>query len=122
MRKTIIVVGLLSLLTACGNFAQVKVEVVSERTALENQVLGTYNAIDREMLLTASVNLRLSPDFKVFPCRSMGCTALSLLIASVASGTVAVRARPWERVFAHGNADVENVIGGSGSSLSGDVK
>jgi len=35
--------------------AQVKVDVVSERTALENQVLGTYNALDREMLLVASV-------------------------------------------------------------------
>ncbi|MDH5298503.1 MAG: YdbL family protein [Desulfobulbaceae bacterium] len=35
--------------------AKVDVEVVSERTALENQVLGTYNAIDREMLLVASV-------------------------------------------------------------------
>jgi uncharacterized protein YdbL (DUF1318 family) len=28
---------------------------MSERTALENQVLGTYNALDREMLLVASV-------------------------------------------------------------------
>ncbi len=35
--------------------AQVKVEVVSERTALENQVLGTYNSLDSEMLLLASV-------------------------------------------------------------------
>lgn len=35
--------------------AQVKVDVVSERTALENQILGTYNALDREMLLVASV-------------------------------------------------------------------
>jgi len=35
--------------------ANVNVEVMSERTALENQILGTYNAIDREMLLLASV-------------------------------------------------------------------
>ena len=35
--------------------AKVNVEVVSERTTLENQVLGTYNALDREMLLAASV-------------------------------------------------------------------
>jgi len=35
--------------------AKVNVEVLSERTALENQVLGTYNALDREMLLVASV-------------------------------------------------------------------
>lgn len=35
--------------------AQVDVNVVSERTSLENQVLGTYNSLDREMLLTSSV-------------------------------------------------------------------
>ena len=35
--------------------AKVNVEVVSERTTLENQILGTYNALDREMLLAASV-------------------------------------------------------------------
>jgi len=35
--------------------ASVNVEVMSERTALENQILGTYNALDREMLLAASV-------------------------------------------------------------------
>lgn len=35
--------------------AKVNVEVVSERTALENQILGTYNALDNEMLMAASV-------------------------------------------------------------------
>jgi uncharacterized protein YdbL (DUF1318 family) len=35
--------------------ADVRVDVVSERTTLENQVLGTYNALDQEMLLLASV-------------------------------------------------------------------
>ena len=35
--------------------ASVNVEVLSERTALENQILGTYNALDKEMLLAASV-------------------------------------------------------------------
>lgn len=45
---------ILIFLTGC-TLAQVKVEVVSERTALENQVLGTYNSLDREMLLLASV-------------------------------------------------------------------
>jgi hypothetical protein len=49
-------VGLLAVLALAGcTLAQVKVDVVSERTALENQVLGTYNALDREMLLVASV-------------------------------------------------------------------
>lgn len=44
----------LVLLGAC-TLAEVQVDVVSERTALENQVLGTYNALDTEMLLVASV-------------------------------------------------------------------
>lgn len=35
--------------------ADVKVEMLSERTALENQVLGSYNALDAQMLLAASV-------------------------------------------------------------------
>src|SRR6056297_3180853 len=42
------------LLSAC-TLAQVDVEMVSERTALENQVLGTYNSLDAQMLLAASV-------------------------------------------------------------------
>ncbi len=46
----------LLLAALCGcTLADVKVEVVSERTTLENQVLGAYNALDREMLLAASV-------------------------------------------------------------------
>lgn len=40
----------------CGcTLARVDVEVLSERTTLENQILGTYNALDTEMLLVASV-------------------------------------------------------------------
>lgn len=42
------------LLFGC-TLAKVNVSVVSERTALENQILGTYNALDNEMLLVASV-------------------------------------------------------------------
>ena len=45
-------------LFGCGlinGLIKVKVNVVSERTALENQILGAYNALDREMLLVASV-------------------------------------------------------------------
>jgi len=45
---------MLACIIGCS-LAEVKVEVMSERTALENQVLGTYNALDREMLLVASV-------------------------------------------------------------------
>jgi len=43
----------------CGlagcTLAKVDVNVVSERTALENQVLGSYNALSNDVLLVASV-------------------------------------------------------------------
>lgn len=42
------------LLTGC-TLAKVDVNVVSERSALENQVLGTYNALSEDVLLVASV-------------------------------------------------------------------
>jgi len=49
-----LIASILVLLVGC-TLAEVKVEVMSERTALENQVLGTYNSLDKEMLLVASV-------------------------------------------------------------------
>ncbi len=49
-----LIVMILVCMVGCS-LAEVKVEVMSERTAMENQVLGTYNALDREMLLLASV-------------------------------------------------------------------
>ncbi len=52
MKKLFITIMIL--ICSC-TLAQVKVEVLSERTALENQVLGTYNSLDNEMLLVASV-------------------------------------------------------------------
>ena len=52
MKNSLCVV--LILMFGC-TLAEVKVEVLSERTALENQVLGTYNSLDQEMLLAASV-------------------------------------------------------------------
>jgi len=54
MRKALSVLTAAAVCAGC-TLAQVKVDVVSERTSLENQVLGTYNALDREMLLVASV-------------------------------------------------------------------
>ena len=46
--------GIVIVAAGC-TLAKVNVDVVSERTALENQILGSYNALDREMLLAASV-------------------------------------------------------------------
>jgi len=45
---------LLALLTACGG-PLVGVTVVDERTALENQVLGTYQELNQQVMLVASV-------------------------------------------------------------------
>src|SRR6185369_6991194 len=44
----------LFLLGGC-TLAKVDVNVVSERTSLENQVLGTYNSLSEDLLLVASV-------------------------------------------------------------------
>ena len=54
MEKPLSMLMVAALCAGC-TLAHVKVNVVSERTSLENQVLGTYNALDREMLLVASV-------------------------------------------------------------------
>lgn len=50
----IILVAFMAVFMGC-TLAEVKVDVKSERTTLENQVLGAYNAIDKDMLLLASV-------------------------------------------------------------------
>jgi len=52
--KRIFICFILAGLFGC-TLADVKVEMLSERTALENQVLGSYNALDSQMLLAASV-------------------------------------------------------------------
>jgi len=49
--------------SAC-TLAKVDVNVVSERTSLENQVLGTYNSLSQDMLLVASVR-GVSPSGKI---------------------------------------------------------
>jgi len=55
MTKTGLAVSMTVLFLHGCTLAKVQVNVASERTSLENQVLGTYNALDREMLLAASV-------------------------------------------------------------------
>ena len=51
------------LLSGC-TLAKVDVNVVSERTSLENQVLGTYNSLSEDLLLVASVR-GVSPTGKI---------------------------------------------------------
>ena len=62
--RFILVLSLL-LFSAC-TLAKVDVNVVSERTSLENQVLGTYNTINDDLLLVASVR-GISPSGKIAP-------------------------------------------------------
>ena len=58
---------LLLILPLCAcTLAKVDVNVVSERTSLENQVLGTYNTINDDLLLVASVR-GISPSGKIAP-------------------------------------------------------
>lgn len=53
-RTILFPVGLVLFIAGC-TLAKVDVNVVSERTSLENQVLGTYNSLSEDMLLVASV-------------------------------------------------------------------
>lgn len=53
--KQICLFGLILIVLSGCTLAEVQVNVVSERTALENQVLGSYNSLGQEMLLVASV-------------------------------------------------------------------
>ena len=54
MKRILLVAVIVILIIVQGcTLASVNVEVLSERTALENQILGTYNALDREMLREA---------------------------------------------------------------------
>ncbi len=56
MKRSCVKLILMSALFFAGcTLATVKVNVVSERTTLENQVLGSYNALSDEVLLVASV-------------------------------------------------------------------
>ncbi len=53
MKRTVLIL-LMTFLTACGG-PLVGVTVVDERTALENQVLGTYQELNQQVMLVASV-------------------------------------------------------------------
>ncbi|MDD2271380.1 MAG: DUF1318 domain-containing protein [Desulfuromonadaceae bacterium] len=55
--------SLVLLVSGC-TLAKLDVNVVSERTSLENQVLGTYNSLNEDMLLVASVR-GVSPTGKI---------------------------------------------------------
>lgn len=54
MKRCYFCLVMLFVLSGCTLF-EVKVNVVSERTSLENQVLGSYHSLDQDMLLLSSV-------------------------------------------------------------------
>ncbi len=56
--------GVITFYISGCTLAKVDVNVVSERTSLENQVLGTYNSLSEDMLLVASVR-GVSPGGKI---------------------------------------------------------
>jgi uncharacterized protein YdbL (DUF1318 family) len=67
MQNNITNISLALALAGCFSgctLAKVDVNVVSERTSLENQVLGTYNSLSEDMLLVASVR-GVSPTGKI---------------------------------------------------------
>jgi hypothetical protein len=66
MIKNSFVLALLLLPLCACTLAKVDVNVVSERTSLENQVLGTYNTINDDLLLVASVR-GVSPSGTITP-------------------------------------------------------
>ena len=63
IRKSQVIMLLAIALGGC-TLAKVDVNVVSERTSLENQVLGTYNSLSEDLLLVASVR-GVSPTGKI---------------------------------------------------------
>lgn len=65
-RPSLLLVAILTIIsTTFGcTLAKIDVNVVSERTSLENQVLGSYNSLSEDMLLVASVR-GVSPSGKI---------------------------------------------------------
>lgn len=59
----LLTVGTALFFSGC-TLAKLDVNVVSERTSLENQVLGTYNSLNEDMLMVASVR-GVSPTGKI---------------------------------------------------------
>lgn len=55
MKRRALTALCLSLALSGCTLAEVKVNVASERTSLENQILGSYNSLSEETLLVASV-------------------------------------------------------------------
>jgi uncharacterized protein YdbL (DUF1318 family) len=69
IERIVTALALAAIASGCANLVQVKIDVVDQRTALENQALGGYERIEGETLLLASVrsvdargNVTAAPD------------------------------------------------------------
>jgi uncharacterized protein YdbL (DUF1318 family) len=63
MKKIIIIIGSIMLLISCSIFspkAKIEINIVGEKTSLENQILGNYTFLGREKFIITSV--RTIPD------------------------------------------------------------
>ncbi len=69
------------LFSACGKLVDVDVTVIDQKTALENQILGSYEELGNEMVLLASVrsvdeNGKLKPVIKTPPAKLKAIKAM----------------------------------------------
>ncbi len=74
-------IGVILLLSACGKLVDVNVTVIDQKTALENQILGSYEELGNEMVLLASVrsvdeNGKLKPVVKTPPAKLKAIKAM----------------------------------------------
>lgn len=73
--------GFILLFSACGKLVDVNVTVIDQKTALENQILGSYEELGNEMVLLASVrsvdeNGKLKPVIKTPPAKLKAIKAM----------------------------------------------
>ncbi len=74
-------IGAILLFSACGKLVDVNVTVIDQKTALENQILGSYEELGNEMVLLASVrsvdeNGKLKPVTKTPPAKLKAIKAM----------------------------------------------
>lgn len=74
-------IGIILLFSACGKLVDVNVTVIDQKTALENQILGSYEELGNEMVLLASVrsvdeNGKLKPVIKTPPAKLKAIKAM----------------------------------------------
>jgi len=80
-RSLFLLIGTILLFSACGKLVDVNVTVIDQKTALENQIIGSYEELGNEMVLLASVrsvdeNGKLKPVIKTPPAKLKAIKAM----------------------------------------------